>query len=73
MREDTLVDNLAEAFAGDEELPEAVRGRLLRHGYIRIDTSGLFASNRFAMPDQIESVSDDCVRLRVAKDELIAP
>ena len=71
LRDETIVDNLAEAFAGDDPLPESLRGRLLRHGYIRIDTRGLFASDRFALPDQIESVSDDCVRLRLSKDELI--
>lgn len=70
-RDDTLVDNLAEAFSAEDPLPEAVRGRLLRHGFMRIDTSGIFASDRFALPDQIESVSEDCVRLRVTKDELI--
>jgi hypothetical protein len=70
MREDTLVDNLAEAFAGNEPLPETVRERLLRHGFIQIDVSGLFASDRFAMLEQIDSVSDDRVRLRLAKEEL---
>lgn len=70
MRDDTLVDNLAEAFAVDEPLPETVRERLLRHGFIRIDVSGLFASDRFAMPEQIGSVSEDQVRLRLTKDEL---
>jgi hypothetical protein len=70
VRDDTLVDNLAEAFAGDEPLPETVRERLLRHGFIRIDVSGLFASDRFAMPEQIATVSDDRVRLRLTKEEL---
>ena len=70
-RDETIVDNIAEVFAADDPLPEAVRGRLLRQGFMRIDTSGVFASDRFAVPDQIESVTDDCVRLRVAKDELI--
>lgn len=69
-RDKSLVDYVAEIFA-DDPLPEVVRERLLRHGFIRIDTSGLFASDRFALPDQIESVSDDCVRLRLMKDELI--
>jgi hypothetical protein len=69
--DDSLIDNLAEAFSPDDPLPEALRGRLLRQGFIRIDTAGLFASDRYAMPDQIESVSDDCVRLRLTKDELI--
>lgn len=70
-RDESLVDNLTEAFSADDPLPEALRGRLLRHGFIRIDTSGVFTSDRYALPDQIDSVSDDCVRLRLAKDELI--
>jgi hypothetical protein len=70
LRDDTLIDYFARAFA-DEPLPEVLRERLLRHGFIHIDTSGLFASDRFALPDQIESVSDNCVRLRLTKDELI--
>lgn len=71
VRDESLIDNLAEAFAGDDPLPETVRERLLRHGFIRIDAHGLFASDRYALPDQIESVSEDCVRLRVTADELI--
>ena len=71
-RNETIVDNIAEVFTADDPLPEAVRGRLLRHGFIRIDVSGIFAEDRYALPDQIESVSEDCVRLRVATDELIA-
>lgn len=70
-RDKSLIDYLAEIFA-DNPLPEVVRERLLRQGFIRIDTEGLFASDRFALPDQIESVSDDCVRLQTTKDELIA-
>jgi hypothetical protein len=71
MRDDSLIDNLAEAFSADDPLPEALRGRLLRQGFIRIDTEGLFASDRYATPDQIESVSDDTVRLNLMKDDLI--
>jgi hypothetical protein len=52
-------------------MPKVLRDRLLRHGFIRIDTHGLFASDRFALPDQIESVSEDCIQLRLSKDELI--
>lgn len=71
MRDDSLIDNLAKAFSADDPLPEALRGQLLRQGFIRIDTAGLFESDRFATPDQIESVSDDTVRLNLTKDELI--
>lgn len=70
LRDETILDYVAKAFA-DEPLPETLRDRLLRHGFIHIDTHGLFASDRFALPDQIDSISDDCVRLRLTKDELI--
>jgi hypothetical protein len=70
LREDTLIEYLAKAFV-NESLPEVVRERLLRNGFVQIDTHGLFASDRFVVPDQIESVSDECVHLRLAKDELI--
>jgi hypothetical protein len=69
-RDETLVDFVAEAFA-DKPLPDVLRERLLRQGFIQIDTSGLFASDRFAFADQIQSVMEDCVRLSVSKDELI--
>lgn len=71
-RDDSLIDNFAEALSPDDPLPEALRGRLLRQGFIRIDTAGLFASDRYATPEQIESVSEDIVRLSLMKDELIS-
>lgn len=71
MRDESLIDNFAEALSPDDPLPEALRGRLLRQGFIRIDTSGLFASDRYATPEQIESVSEDIVRLSLMKDDLI--
>ena len=69
-RRDTLIDNLAEAFAPDE-LPEAVRKRLLQQGFVRIDSAGLFAADRYVTPDQIMSVSGDALTLKVSKDELV--
>lgn len=69
-RNETLIDDLAKGLTGDP-LPETLRERLLHEGFIQIDTSGLFSSDRFALPDQIESVADDCVRLHVSKNDLI--
>jgi hypothetical protein len=43
----------------------------LRHGFIRINASGLFTSDRYAMPDQIASVADDRITLRVAREDLM--
>jgi hypothetical protein len=68
--EGSLIDNLAEVFNPDE-MPEVLRNRLLHHGFIRIDSSGLFSSDRYATPDQIRVVSGDDVYLNVSQDELI--
>ncbi len=51
-------------------LPDVVRKRLARLGFIRIG-GGLFGGTRFASPDQISNVEGDRVNLNVTKDELI--
>ena len=65
----SLVDFLADAFRTDE-VPEPLRARLLRHGFMRVDAAGLFSTDRYVMPDQIASVSGDQVTLAVGKDVL---
>lgn len=70
MREDSLVDNLIEAW-DPTELPEELRERLLLSGYVRLDTAGLFASDRFITPEQIARVDDDKVFLSVDRDGLV--
>jgi hypothetical protein len=69
-RERNVIDAIAEVFAPDN-LPEEVRRRLMQQGFLRIDSSGLFAADRYVMPDQIMSVSGDAVTLKVSRDELI--
>ena len=70
-RENSLIEDFAKAIAAGDEMPEPLRQRLLRHGFIRIDSTGLFAADRYVMPDQIANVSEDRVMLRVTRDELI--
>lgn len=65
------VEVLANVFADDAELPEELHSRLLRHGFIRIGGSGLFASDYYAISDQIASISEDRVQLNSLKDQLI--
>lgn len=67
----SLVDLLAEIFRGRDPVPETLRARLLRNGFIRIDMSGLLAGDRYALPEEIESVTGDGVKLRVERDALI--
>ncbi len=67
---DTLVTDVASAFANDH-LPEELRERLMHKGFFRMDTKGLFASDRYVLPEQIARVSDDVVHLKASRDELI--
>jgi hypothetical protein len=70
-REDeTIVDAVAEAF-GREEVPEPLRSQLLRDGYVHLDTKGLFASDRYILPEQIARMVAGGIQLNVTRDALI--
>ena len=69
-RDDTFIDNMVDAFRVDD-LPEAVRQRLMMQGFIRIDAEGIFAADRYVLPEQISSVSGDELMLKVDKVELM--
>jgi len=66
----TLVNNIVDAFRVDD-LPEEIRQRLLMQGFVRIDAEGIFAADRYVMPDQIAGVADDELMLNVEKSELV--
>jgi hypothetical protein len=66
----SFVDDLAQALA-PAALPDAIRARLLREGFIRIDTSGIFAADRYALATEIRSVSEAGVMLDATRDELV--
>lgn len=57
--------------SGEENELEVIRDRLLREGFVKVDSSGLFGGDYYVTPDQVVSVSGDQVRLNVRKDELI--
>jgi hypothetical protein len=67
---ESILTAIAEAF-GAEEIPEPLRDRLLREGYIRLDTKGLLAKDRFILPSQIASTVGDEIMLNVDKDQLV--
>ena len=52
-------------------MPGPARAKLLRTGYIKVDGGFLIATDRYVPADEIASVSDDTVHLRVPKGELI--
>lgn len=75
-REDEVLPNFA--FGGtlnptDRGEPDVVRNRLLREGFVKVDSHGLFSADRYALPDQIANVSGDSVHLNVLADDLIKP
>ncbi len=70
-QEGGIIENLAELFVPGEALPAAFRERLVREGYIQIDSPS-FAADRFATPDQIATVGEDRIVLNVASHALIA-
>jgi hypothetical protein len=67
----SLIEDIATAIFPSDHVPETPRQRLLRQGFLRIDSTGLLAADRYVMPDQIAAVSEDRVTLRVTRDELI--
>ena len=70
-RDSSLVDNIAEVFHPADEIPEELREKLLLGGFVRLDADGLFASDRYITPEQIDSVSGDGLMLNVTKDQLL--
>jgi hypothetical protein len=66
----SVVQAVAEVFNPDE-IPEELRERMLREGYIRLDADGLFAADRYILPEQIASAGNDEIMLNVKKDELV--
>lgn len=66
----TIVDAVANAF-GRDEVPEPLRSQLLRDGYIHLDAKGLFATNRYILPEQIMRLDAEGLQLNVTIDALI--
>ena len=57
-------------FTDTDEVPDVLRERLLRYGYIKIDT-GLLKSDRFVESTQIAGIVEDHVNLHITRDELL--
>jgi hypothetical protein len=72
---DALDDRFPNLFGGSgtnataEE--EVLRNRLRREGFVQVDSHGLFQGDRYVLPDQIQSVSENTVHLNVEYSQLI--
>jgi hypothetical protein len=69
--EESLIEEFAKAILLTEQISEFWREQLLSYGFIRINSSGLFSSDRYALPSQIAGVVEDCVLLCVEHGELL--
>ncbi|MCA9906648.1 MAG: hypothetical protein KC547_22490 [Anaerolineae bacterium] len=67
----SFIEEIADVFTDWPQLPEEMRERLLRSGFVRIDR-GLLKSDAIATPEQIARVSEDGVHLNVTEDNLFA-
>jgi hypothetical protein len=72
-RDAGLVQNFAEAFGFEPEpdVPAQLRRHMMRVGFIKIDSKGLFAKDRYVTADRIDVVASDTVGLNVRKDQLL--
>ena len=71
LRDDSLIDDVARGLFDVDDLPEEMRQRLINEGFLRIDTAGLFTSDRYILPEQIAGIHGDHVHLNVSKDALL--
>jgi len=72
-RSPTLLDRAAEALGAEAEpdVPEPLRSRLVREGYLKLDSSRLLEADRYVPADYVRGVSDGKVQLSVRREELL--
>ncbi len=66
----SFVNGLNGIFDDADDIPDELRARLAREGYLRID-GGFLAADRIALLDQIADVDENAVTLAVRLNELI--
>ena len=69
-----MADEIVQAVVPDQEepdVPDPLRTRLRRTGYVKIGGHGLLGHDRYVSSEQVGSVTNDEVRLSVRKSALI--
>lgn len=70
-RDSNFITELAEAFTGEDRVPEEVEEHLLRHGYIKVD-KGIFSAPHYTTLDKIARIDGDEIHLEVTKGNLVS-
>ena len=68
-RSSSLIDDIAGALAAGDTIPQEMQSRMLRYGFVRVDT-GWFSRDRVVFPDQVSSVDGETVHLEVGDERL---
>ncbi len=69
-KDESFVEDLSDVFDPEDKIPDVVRERLLRHGFIRVEGAELFDQDQYVIPEQIAAIDEDGVKLRIVRDEL---
>jgi hypothetical protein len=69
----SALEYVAESLGAEREpdVPEPLRSRLVRSGFIKVDGPGLLERDRYVPSEYVRAVDEDTVRLSVRKDDLI--
>ena len=67
------LEYVAESLGAEREpdVPEPLRSRLVRSGFIKVDGPGLLQTDRYVSSEYVRSVDRDTVRLSVRKQDLV--
>lgn len=57
-------------FAGGDD---NVTARMMHTGYFKVDTKGLFSSDKYITPEMVDSVTEGDIRLKYDKDDIPKP
>lgn len=69
---DGLIGGIVASVAGSEpDVPQPLKDRLLRTGFVKIDGPGLIDTDRYVRADRIADVDGDRVMLTVPWDQLM--
>jgi hypothetical protein len=73
-RQGGIIRDIAEGLGGEGEprVPEPLRSRFLRSGYVKIDGKGWIDTDRYVAAEHIAGVTGDTVTLTLLKDQILA-
>lgn len=67
----SFLEQFAQIFKDGSDVPDELKERLLRDGYVRVNIKGLLGLTRLVFPDQIAYVSDEGLVLNAYEDDLL--